>query len=151
MIGFVLFGTETTDACDFLNRSLVIHSLKPVRRDSRAGKSVRKPNIKILELSITRIWLGSMQCTASWQAIHAIPYSLLCFIQRNAVRISIQKSNEKSYETSGIHNNQAQPHHNDGIIRQSSMHKVVLACANCESIVIYQKSTEENHWVAVNW
>ena len=57
----------------------------------------------------------------------------------------IQKSNEKSYETSGIHNNQAQPHHNDGIIRHSSMHKVVLACANCEPIVIYQKSTEENH------
>ena len=39
----------------------------PAIKRCPTAKSVRILNIKLLQLSVTCIWLGSMQCTASWQ------------------------------------------------------------------------------------
>jgi hypothetical protein len=60
---------------------------------------------------------------ARFDALHCIlisnPFSLLRSGQRNAVKISIQKSNEKNHEARGIHDNQAQHHHHSTKLLQS--------------------------------
>ena len=75
-----------------------------------------KLNIKYLMLSVTCI-------LARFDALHCIlisnPFSLLRSGQRTAVKISIQKSNEKNHEARGIHDNQAQPHHHSTKLLQS--------------------------------
>jgi hypothetical protein len=83
-----------------------------------AAKSARKLklNIEYLMLSVTCI-------LARFDALHCIlisnPFSLLRSGQRNAVKISIQKSNEKIREARGIHDNQAQHHHHSTKLLQS--------------------------------
>lgn len=83
-----------------------------------AAKSARKLklNIEYLMLSVTCI-------LARFDALHCIlisnPFSLLRSGQRNAVKISIQKSNEKNHEARGIHDNQAQHHHHSTKLLQS--------------------------------
>jgi predicted nucleic acid-binding protein len=78
--------------------------------------SVAKLNIEYLMLSVTCI-------LARFDALHCIlisnPFSLLRSGQRNAVKISIQKSNEKNHEARGIHDNQAQHHHHSTKLLQS--------------------------------